>query len=39
MRLWFWTATKILGEILGDLGLALYWAGKHGRRRCRERQK
>lgn len=36
LRFVFWTAVRCAGEWLGDFSLWLYWAGKHGQRRCRK---
>jgi|GEM_PF-7009825 len=39
MSFWFWTLVRWLGALLGDLGLWIYWAGKHGQRRCKGKRK
>lgn len=36
MRLLFWTLIRWLGAKVGDVGLWIYWHGKHGQQRCRK---
>lgn len=38
MRLLFWTCVRWIGGKIGDLGLWVYWIGKHGQQRCRGRK-
>lgn len=39
MRWIFWTLVRWTGSLIGDLGIWLYWKGKHGQMRCKGRRK